>query len=522
MDGGVRIEHDQTWELPLRFDDRVDPARPLPGLAFEAPSGILGDGAVAVLRALVEVSVASIALSRLGIPRSAETVSVRTSGPLPASCVPILERILYMFMWSRGRRAGQPPRDVQVSILPSGNARPIAAGRLDPRSAVLGFSGGLDSTACLKHLLESRHQVRSVFYSYYMSPSGDVKGELAEEQEAATAIGAYLAPEARGEWTHRSRAANILPLDSIPFETVVDDLDNDPWPFYGRNFLTAVVLLWEAVATDAGSVALGVTAEDMFATETAGSEELYSDCCQSAPFFSLHNSALSEIFEGEHPVLVAPLLEMHKGSVAGYLARDPGLLARTRSCINDGRTEDGTCFSCFDKITGILSAFPPDQLDLRVDDGVLLIVSKGMELARFCWLATNSEGDSNERYSFPDASAAQLRRLLAGSEAGGPRLWHSKFNPAAILGMLHNLRDRRDLIGTLYPGTGDRELIARVYGAIDADDMASLAGPWAKPRTPHGPSEAAGRLEALVDWRLVPQSRKRASTSPHSRPLPRP
>ena len=521
MHGGVVVEHDRTWTIPIRFDSTVDHARPSSATAIEAPIGALDGEAEEVLKALAEVSAASIALARLGIPRGSGVVAVRPNGPLPAASLPALERILHLFMWSRGRRAGHPPRDVSVSILPAGDARPIRSDALDPRSAAVGFSGGMDSTACLKHLLESGYLVRAVFYRYYTSPSGGLKGELAHEQKAVAAVGEHLGRTVHRTWTHRARVANITPLSSTPFETLIDDVDNDPWPFYGRNLLTAALLLWEAVAAKAKWAALGATAEDMFASVSVGGEEFYSDCCQSAPFFSLFNLALDGLFEGARPGLAAPLLAMHKGSVAGYLARDPGLMARTRSCINDGQTEDGTCFSCFDKLTGILSAFPSEELDLRVDDGTLVVLNSGMEVARFRWLAAKAEGDSNERYSFPEVCATQLSRLLSGPQSGDGRLWHSKFNPAAVLGMMHNLRRRPDLLSRLFPDRKSRELAARGYAAVDADSMASLARPWAEPNAPLDLSRAASELQGLVDWRLVPQSRRAAGGPRHYWPSPR-
>ena len=502
VDSLLKVQHDELWEVPLRIARPSGASGRTQGLVFEM--AVPGPPAEAVLRTLVEVAVASIMLARLGIPRKAGTVVVQTTGPLPAACVPVLEQILYMFMWSRGRRAGQPPQDVDIIVQPAADAEPISAGTLQHRSAVLGLSGGMDSTACLRHLLTSGQQVRSVFYEYYLSPDGSPKGEIAQEQVAVEAVRRRLGGSSAAAWQHAHRTANLSPLLRIPFHTFVDDIDNDPWEFYGRNFITATLLVGEAIAHDAQQVVLGATAEDLFATEELGTEEMYSECCQSVAFLAYFNRLLDALFDGPHPVLVAPLLRMQKGNIVRYLAQDVPLLAKTRSCIGDGSVEDGTCFSCFDKLTGILAVLPPEGLDVRSEDRVLTFLSGDTEVARFRWRSAHPLGNSNECYTFSEVCAIQLRRYLAGYPDVKSRLQHSKFHYVNILAMLQNLQGRSNVLDLLFPSRRDQELVAQAYATVDERRLGDMVEPWLKLKPPLNAEEFAQELSRSVDWQLVP------------------
>lgn len=176
------------------------------------------------------------------------------------------------------------------------------------RAATVLLSGGIDSAACAKFLLERRFDLQSIFIDY---------GQLAARREsrAASAVAAHL-----GISLHRvhispvpSRGAGELP---------------------GRNaFFVCTAIL--TTGARPGSIALGLH---------GGTP--YYDC--SEPFISSISRLTAEMTDGAVSVL-APFATWSKKDVYDYFTSGGIPIGLTYSCEAGCARPCGVCLSCRDR-----------------------------------------------------------------------------------------------------------------------------------------------------------------------------
>lgn len=225
--------------------------------------------------------------------------------------------------------------------------------------AFISFSGGVDSTTLLAHMLAEGYQVTPVFFSY-----GSKHG-AAEEAAARNVCSHYglTCPvvDLTGVFT-LARADSALMAGMPDREIPSGDrgyqepgsLDATVVP--GRNTLFASVLLAfaEAEALRAGQqavIAMGIH---------GGDHALYPDCRE--PFFNALGKAF-DLGTEERVKTVAPFVRMGKSDIVkrGLALGAPYHL--TWSCYKGGSKACGVCGTCRERLKAFADAGVPDPIE---------------------------------------------------------------------------------------------------------------------------------------------------------------
>ncbi len=465
--GSVTIHHDHKYILPLRLGRGL--SSNTGEIWLDCPPVL--EGQIEQLIAMVETAVGIIAATRLGLRKGSATVIV-PAHPLLREAATELEEMADLFVRSRSLVAGlSATGTVAVGGSRCDALLEVVGG--DPRRAVIAWSGGIDSTACVAAALASGLQLQPVHYAYYRETVA--RNLFANERLAVirltSRLGHLVQPP---EW----RNCDLSPILSlVPHLAYRDDIDIDGWELFGRNLLLCLLLWIEALTIGARHLILGLTAEDLYCTEEVGRHTFYSECCQSVAFVRSFNAMMTSVAGSDAPTCAVPLLHMRKGAVIRSLcATDRRLLFETHCCINDFRGEDGLCFSCYDKFWGIIATAQPEDLFITLDHGHMK-VGDSCGAAVFGW-GSYAHGDV---LPIAEATRRQIGRFLAERDLPSSSLEHSKFHYAPALAGLLNLRERPKLVTTVFGE--DMAPVLRLYavydrwrGRIDAAIAAYFAG----------------------------------------------
>jgi len=407
-----------------------------------------------VVTSLIEVAVAYIALGRLGCP-STGNVSVTVDGPLPETAFPFIEGLLSSVMDARSAVAGLARRG-WVRFDSRRHLNEKIATNFDADRVIVPSSGGMDSTAILRFLRSNSHPI-PVFIEYDEGPDSFIKREWEHHQ----AVLSHL--ELKDAGPQKVILFSPDTLEKIPWNTDQFGIayscegavqDTDRWEVWGRDFALAAALLGRAIVEEALYIDMGHTKEFMFGLyRPDDGEAFYDRCCRSLHSILDWNAMLAEIFVTP-PAVVASLRDCSKGVIGGYLLDDPGLFARTRSCIGTEPLECGYCFSCVDKISSILANCEEARLSIETHGRrETTLVYNGSPLASFSWFPSRENGG---------VWAKQLARVAAS--AGGPlsvNLRNSIYSPDAIQSAMYVLDQK-----------GLDDFVCEEYNAVKAQPNA--------------------------------------------------
>jgi 7-cyano-7-deazaguanine synthase len=227
---------------------------------------------------------------------------------------------------------------------------------VDPFTAVVVLSGGMDSTTLMAHYSALRYRLIAVTVDYGQRHSKEIA--------SARAVAAYY--DARHHVVDLSGFGSVLSGSAL-----TDDSVQVPDGHYAeqsmratvvpnRNAVLASVAVSVAVAQRAGTVALGMHAGDHF---------IYPDC---RPAFL---QALGELVvvanEGfPTPAVQAPFITWSKADIAAHGTRLDAPLALSWSCYKGGERHCGTCGTCYERREAFREAGladPTDYLDATTE-----------------------------------------------------------------------------------------------------------------------------------------------------------
>lgn len=447
------------------------------------------------LRACLGISVASIALARLGLPNNRDEIRVHTEGSLTEVALKHLEYLLRLFVVSRTLVKFNSFSDVRVVVTCDHTDRYGWQWPRQETGALVAFSGGMDSAACLKNLILHRAYVETVFFDYQAPSLGGHSLESMRDFQAATTIAQKLL--GHGLQTHHEVNTNLSLLDVIPHVTFLDTIDNDPWEYYGRNFLTACILTGLAYLRKFCYLVIGLDDNDLFNIDIYENRPIYGQCCQSAPFVLRFNSVLKSLFGKNSPSLVTPLVGMGKGSIARYLLTEPhSLFSATRSCIELEAEEDGTCFSCFDKISAAIAVAPQGECALiRTNKREWRLFWEGRPTASF----VTQDPDNTPLTIW----YTQLHRALSELPYISPELKNSKYHLDAVLAALWRQRSKLHMVFPEIEAKILRELFLKILNMLGAKNLGRIWTAFARKRSPRGLRTSLKELEARIDRRAM-------------------
>lgn len=197
---------------------------------------------------------------------------------------------------------------------------------------ILTFSGGLDSTALLCHLMKQGHHVRCLSVDYgqrhrrELEAAARICDQLGVEHRVAdlTGIGFALAgssqtsdiPVPEGHYTAPSMAATVVP---------------------NRNMILLSVATAWAVATKSEAVAYAAH---------CGDHAIYPDCREG--FAAAMSVAV--FLANEPPVrLIRPFIDKTKADIVRLGAEIGAPFAMTYSCYNGREHHCGKCGTCYER-----------------------------------------------------------------------------------------------------------------------------------------------------------------------------
>jgi 7-cyano-7-deazaguanine synthase in queuosine biosynthesis len=435
----LEIGHDDKYAIEINFFD-IDSSQKCDNGDLQVNVGLPRLEEFSTNRSLwnaikgfYTLAVASIVTTRLGDPFGGN-VAIKTDEFIYPETTGDFVDILRHFSHSRTLAKEGIIRDHKIQIKHGQNGMPFHM-RFDRDKVELAFSGGMDSLACKLFMDESGYDTNAIFID------NDPKKTLREKESVWLLGDLYRDLDAaKALASHVTYIINdITSLDKIPWKTrLYPDMtmtwDFDDWGFYGRNFLSAISLLYMNLLNKSGYSVVGHTRGSMNVKVFGKDIEFYQDCCQSAFFVKKWNNILQRHFLDNPPYHTVPLAEVSKGRIAKYLLRHPENISKSHSCVEEGDIECGACFSCAQKMTGILAAAEPDNLDIDQDHNIILY--KGYEIARFGWMpVSHDSGYWN----------TQLERFAMEYPDLSRTLRNSCLNPSMFLAACYNLDGRNKI-----------------------------------------------------------------------------
>lgn len=252
-----------------------------------------------------------------------------------------------------------------------------------------------------------------------------------------------------GNWFSNFPLETILPGDyngSVPHLTYIDSFDNEPWEHYCQYFVFMVLALNRAVMNGNAYIAIGLNHDDLFGYDIISGKVLYTQCSQSDEFVQIFRS-ICHLFSVD---LLLPLATLERIDVCKQLLDKEIDIYDSISCIFFNKVECGMCFSCFDKLTGLLAA----AIELGVDDSVE-ISRRHSEFT----LSINNKSIMKFKNNYTDFNMTEklpidyifcvlLNRYLLNEDA--VYISSSKYSPKYILMILAHYQDSR-VADTLLP-----------------------------------------------------------------------
>ncbi|MEU3342350.1 7-cyano-7-deazaguanine synthase QueC [Streptomyces sp. NPDC006668] len=223
---------------------------------------------------------------------------------------------------------------------------------VDPFTAVVVLSGGMDSTTLMAHYAALRYQLVAVTVDYGQRHSKEI--------DSARAVAAHY--DARHHVVDLSGFGSVLTGSAL-----TDDSVRVPDGHYAeqsmratvvpnRNAVLANVAASVAVAERAGTLALGMHAGDHF---------IYPDCRPA--FLKALGELVAVANEGfPTPNVDAPFITWSKSDIAAHGTLLGAPLAVSWSCYKGGERHCGTCGTCYERREAFREAGltdPTDYLD---------------------------------------------------------------------------------------------------------------------------------------------------------------
>ena len=221
-------------------------------------------------------------------------------------------------------------------------------------------------------------------------------------------------------------------LDICNF-TYLDTFDNDPWDDYGLYFIYLAFILNKAVRNNVIKIAIGLNRDDLFGYDIIAGKKIYSQCSQSMEFILVFREICS-IYNVD---LELPLKNMTRIDVCKNMIQRGIDFTESISCVFFDKIECGMCFSCFDKLSGILIALAElgksNDVNLVKSNNVFLLRYNGVKLMTF-------KNDINsfvslEKLPIDYIMLIQLNRIRLEEEMGN--IMSSKYSVQNILKLLY-------------------------------------------------------------------------------------
>ncbi|MFJ2814929.1 7-cyano-7-deazaguanine synthase QueC [Streptomyces sp. NPDC091279] len=227
---------------------------------------------------------------------------------------------------------------------------------VDPFTAVVVLSGGMDSTTLMAHYAALRYRLIAVTVDYGQRHSKEI--------DSARAVAAHY--DARHHVVDLSGFGAVLTGSAL-----TDDTVNVPDGHYAeqsmratvvpnRNAVLANVAVSVAVAQRAGTLALGMHAGDHF---------IYPDCRPA--FLTALSDLVTVANEGfPTPNVEAPFITWSKSDIAAHGTRLGAPLTISWSCYKGGERHCGTCGTCYERREAFREAGladPTDYLDATTE-----------------------------------------------------------------------------------------------------------------------------------------------------------
>lgn len=221
------------------------------------------------------------------------------------------------------------------------------------------------------------------------------------------------------------------------FFNYIDSFDNDAWEMYGQYFRFLVIALDIALSQNIANIAIGLNQDDLFGYDFVDGKIINSQCCQSFSFIMIFKDIIKDIFNIN---MLIPLENLSRSDVCDYLLSNQISLINSKSCIYNSSLECCKCFSCYDKIFGLLSAAGPSNF----------ASIQNMVLPQFD-LSPNKEQvkclgrlNSLEALSFDYISKVNLIRII--EKVNPYYLLSSKFSPHLLIEVLLLFENDIDLL----------------------------------------------------------------------------
>ncbi len=200
------------------------------------------------------------------------------------------------------------------------------------KKVILLFSGGLDSTTLLYHLLSQVAQVSCLSFYYGQRHR--------RELEAASAICGSLGIPFR--ITDISGAQALLASGALTGETTVPDghytdISMKQTIVPNRNMIFLALATGAAITNACSAVAYAAHSGDHF---------IYPDC---RPEFVTAMQAAIALCDDNPPQLETPFLNLTKGEIVARGAELKVPFAETWSCYKGGESHCGTCGTCVER-----------------------------------------------------------------------------------------------------------------------------------------------------------------------------
>jgi 7-cyano-7-deazaguanine synthase len=216
------------------------------------------------------------------------------------------------------------------------------------------YSGGLDSTALVFHLLKERHDVRCLGVDYGQRH----RRELESAARIAADVGLeYRIADLKSVTGLLSTSALTNPAIEVPDGHYTDELMKIT-VVPNRNMIMLSLAIGWAVSTGSDAVAYGAH---------AGDHAIYPDC---RPEFAAAMDAAAQLCDW-HPIkILAPFTGLSKADIA-RIAMDAGApVAATWSCYKGGEYHCGTCGTCVERREAFRDAGIPDPTQYLIAEAV--------------------------------------------------------------------------------------------------------------------------------------------------------
>lgn len=269
------------------------------------------------MQAIYEVAIATNVLYKLGNPITSNTVSISIKGYLDLDLKEKMEKYLSKTMNIRTMiRYNCLLKNVLVKIQCSNKFEFYHKNKSEKNNeCYLLYSKGLDSRLAY-HILSKNYHIHKI------------------------------------SWMENVDSSTNFLSNEIEHHNYIDTFDNDPWESYGLYFIYLVFALNMCIINGVKNVAIGLNKDDLNGFDVISNISINSQCSQSQEFVDFFGN-ISKIYGIN---LLIPLQNLDRIAICKEIFKHNIDIEDSVSCVFSDNVECGSCFSCFDKITGILIA----------------------------------------------------------------------------------------------------------------------------------------------------------------------